>query len=130
SVYLPAGKGWYDFYSGNFIEGGQVLEADAPYERMPLFVKAGSIIPIGPELQYTDEKKPSEITLYVYSGADAEFTLYEDEGTNYDYEIGKRSTIPIHYNDRNKTITIHQRSGEFNGMLKNRSFDIVFIEQD
>lgn len=130
SVYLPAGKGWYDFYSGNFIEGGQVLEADAPYERMPLFVKAGSIIPIGPELQYTDEKKPSEITLYVYSGADAEFTLYEDEGTNYDYEIGKRSTIPIHYNDRNKTITIHQRSGEFNGMLKNRSFDIVFIEPD
>src|SRR5690606_23673916 len=86
--------------------------------------------PIGPELQYTDEKKPSEITLYVYSGADAEFTLYEDEGTNYDYEIGKRSTIPIHYNDRNKTITIHQRSGEFNGMLKNRSFDIVFIEPD
>jgi alpha-D-xyloside xylohydrolase len=87
-VYFPAGSGWYDFYSGKYSEGGLTMAVPAPYERMPLFVKAGSIVPVGPEIEYTAQKPADPVTLYVYTGADASFTLYEDEGTNYNYEKG------------------------------------------
>ena len=87
-LYLPKCAGWYDLYSGKWYAGGQKIVADAPYERMPVFVKAGSIIPFGPELQYTSEKPADTITLNIYTGADASFNLYEDEGTNYNYEKG------------------------------------------
>ena len=87
-LYLPKCAGWYDLYSGKWYAGGQKIIADAPYERMPVFVKAGSIIPFGPELQYTSEKPADTITLNIYTGADASFNLYEDEGTNYNYEKG------------------------------------------
>lgn len=130
SLYLPAGTGWYNFYNGVYTQGGQQIEAEAPYERMPLFVKAGSILPIGPELQYTDEKKASEIILYVYAGADAEFTLYEDEGSNNDYEKGMNSTIRMQYNDQDRSLTIHAARGTFPGMLKNRVFRVVYITSD
>lgn len=126
-VYLPEGAGWYDFYSGQHHLGGQTIEAFAPYERMPLFVKAGSIIPVGPALQYTHEKKPEEITLYVYAGADAEFTLYEDEGTNYNYEQGKYSKINLAYDDGTRRLVIAARQGTFEGMLRNRVFHVVYI---
>jgi alpha-D-xyloside xylohydrolase len=130
SVYFPEQCGWYDFYTGEFIEGGQRLIVDAPYERIPVFVREGSIIPFGPEIQYCDEKPAELINLYVYAGADATFQLYEDEGTNYNYEKGKYATIDISYDDDAKTVTFGKRSGSFNGMLKNRRFNIVLITRD
>jgi alpha-D-xyloside xylohydrolase len=130
SVYFPEQCGWYDFYTGEFIEGGQRLIVDAPYERIPVFVREGSIIPFGPEIQYCDEKPAELINLYVYAGADATFQLYEDEGTNYNYEKGKYATIDISYDDDAKTVTFGKRSGSFNGMLKNRRFNIVLVTKD
>jgi len=130
SVYLPAGHDWYDFYNGNQHKGGQNIEADAPFERMPLFVKSGSILPLGPELQYTNEKKASEITLYIYAGADGEFTLYEDEGTTYDYEKGDFTTITLSYKESDKTLTIGNRTGSFKGMLNSRVFNIVYVSSN
>ena len=126
-VYLPKSAGWYDLYSGKWYKGGQRIIADAPYERMPVFVKAGSIIPFGPELQYTSEKPADTITLNIYTGADASFNLYEDEGTNYNYEKGAFSLIPIKYSEVAKTITIEDRKGSFNGMSSKRVFRINII---
>lgn len=128
TVYLPKGPGWYDFHGGGYHAGGQTITAAAPYERMPLFVKAGSIIPVGPPLQYTDEKPPKEITLLVYAGADASFTLYEDEGTNYDYERGQYSTISFTYDDEGRQLVISDRKGNYKGMLKNRRFNVVYVD--
>ncbi|MBX3255370.1 MAG: DUF5110 domain-containing protein [Chitinophagaceae bacterium] len=129
-VYLPAGQGWYDLYNGAHYSGGQRIRAAAPYEKIPVFVKEGSIIPVGPVLQYSGQKKANDITLYVYTGNDASFNLYEDEGINYRYEQGKFSNIPITYNEAGKTITIGKREGAFEGMLKNRIFRIVWITKE
>lgn len=129
-VYLPKNTAWYDFYKGTYAEGGQTIKADAPYERMPLYVKAGSIIPTGEEVQYTSEKPDMALTLYVYAGADATFTLYEDEGTNYDYEKGKYTNIPISYNDKTKELTIGERIGSFDEMIKERVIEVVYISQE
>jgi alpha-D-xyloside xylohydrolase len=126
-LYLPKCAGWYDLYTGKYYAGTQKINADAPYERMPVYVKAGSIIPFGPELQYTSEKPADVITLNVYTGTDASFNLYEDEGTNYNYEKGAFSIIPIKYNEATKTITIGDRKGSFNGMLQKRIFRINII---
>ncbi|HTM94044.1 MAG TPA: TIM-barrel domain-containing protein, partial [Flavisolibacter sp.] len=126
-MYLPKSAGWYDLYSGKFYAGAQKINADAPYEKMPVFVKAGSIIPFGPELQYTSEKPADIITLNIYTGADASFNLYEDEGTNYNYEKGAFSIIPIKYSEATKTIVIGDRKGSFNGMLQKRLFRINII---
>ena len=126
-LYLPASAGWYDFYSGKWYAAGQKIMADAPYERMPVFVKAGSIIPFGPALQYTAEKPADTITLNVYTGADASFSLYEDEGTNYNYETGAFSIIPVKYSEATKTVTVGDRKGSFTGMLLKRTFRINFI---
>jgi alpha-D-xyloside xylohydrolase len=123
-VYLPKGAGWYDLYSGKWLAGGLKIIADAPYEKMPVFVKAGSIIPFGPDLQYTSEKPADTITLNIYTGADASFNLYEDEGTNYNYEKGAFSIIPIKYNEAAKTLTIDNRRGSFNNVLQKRIFRI------
>lgn len=130
SVYLPKGQGWYNLYTGEYTEGGQTIHADAVYERMPVFVKAGSVLPFGPALQYTTEKKADTITLYVYAGKDGEFTLYEDEGINYNYEKGIYSTIRFLYSENNKTLVIDKREGEFPGMLKNRYFRIKFVTKE
>jgi alpha-D-xyloside xylohydrolase len=127
-LYLPAGQGWYDFYTGQYQPGGQTIEATAPYEQMPIYVREGTILPMGPALQYTDEKKPDTLTLFVYRGKDAVFELYEDEGLNYNYEKGLYAKIPISYNERTGTLTIGKRSGEFPGMLKKRSFRIVPVQ--
>ena len=105
SVYFPKQCGWYDLYTGDYIQGGQRIVVDAPYERMPVFVREGSIIPFGPEMEWSDEKPASLINLYVYEGADGQFKLYEDEGTNYNYEKGKYATINISYDDASKTLT-------------------------
>ncbi len=126
-VYLPKGNGWYDLYTGKHFEGDRKLSADAPYSRMPVFVKAGSIIPFGPELQYTSEKPADTIHLFVYAGKNGVFKLYEDEGNNYDYEKGKYSTIECQYDDTAKQLTIHDRKGSFDGMLQQRVFRISYI---
>ena len=130
NVYFPKQCGWYDLYTGEHIEGGQSLVVDAPYERIPVFVREGSIIPYGPEIQYTDEKPAELITLYVYAGSNGTFQLYEDEGTNYNYEKGKYATIDITYNDASKTLSFGQRQGAFKGMLKERRFQIVYVTKE
>lgn len=103
---------------------------DAPYEQIPVFVREGAIIPFGPEMEWSDEKPAELINLYVYAGQDGSFQLYEDEGTNYNYEKGKYATIDITYDDAAKTVSFGARKGQFNGMLKNRQFNVVLISKD
>ena len=126
-VYLPRQCGWYDFYTGKHYTGGQTITADAPYEKIPVFVPEGAILPFGPAMEWSDEKPAELINLYVYAGRDASFQLYEDEGTNYNYEKGKYATIDITYDDAKKTVTIGARKGSFDGMLKTRRFNVVYV---
>jgi len=126
-VYFPKGTGWYDFYTGKYYAGGQHVTVSSPYERMPLFAPAGGILLFGPDITYVGEKKPSEIDVYVYAGKDGSFYLYEDEGTNYNYEKGAYSKIPFSYNDAQKTLTIGDRTGSYPGMLESRTFRIHYI---
>ena len=128
-VYLPKQKGWYDFYTGAYHAGGQTIVADAPYDKIPVFIPEGAILPIGPEMQWSDEKKPELIDLYVYAGKDGSYTLYEDEGTNYNYEKGKYAVIDFKYNDALKLVTIGARKGSFDGMLQKRRFNIILVDQ-
>jgi alpha-D-xyloside xylohydrolase len=127
SVYLPAGVDWYDFYSGVRHAGGERIEADAPLARMPLFVKAGSIVPIGPEVEHTGQKPQGPITLYVYAGRDGAFELYEDDGVSYGYEKGQFSRIPIRWDDRAGALTIGARQGRWPGMPERRTFRVRWI---
>jgi len=130
-VYLPAaGAPWFNFWTGQTSPAGQQVDADAPVETLPLFVKPGSIIPMGPFLQYSSEKPADPIELRVYRGADGQFTLYEDEGDNYDYEKGKYATIPISWNEAKRTLTIGKRSGSFAGMVKERTFNVVWVSEN
>ena len=123
SVYLPAGAKWYDWWTGELHAGGQTVLADAPIDRCPLYVRAGSIIPIGPDVQYTGEKPWDDLEIRVYPGADGSFTLYEDEGDNHDYENGAYSTVE--FTLKGGRLTIGERSGSFPGMLQTRRFRIV-----
>jgi len=129
-VYLPSGTGWYELKTGKYFNGGQTLTVDAPYTEIPIFVKEGSIIPCGPEIQYSDEKPADPIRLYVYTGKDCSFTLYEDENTNYNYEQGKFALIQFNYNELSKSLSIEERNGNFVGMLKERIFEIIRIGND
>lgn len=129
NVYFPATTGWYDFYSGKHLAGGQLLSVEAPYERMPLYVREGAIVPFGPDMQYTTEKQPVNIKIYVYAGKNGSFTLYEDEGVNYNYEKGKYSMIPFIYNDATRSLIIGTREGSFDGMLNKRTFEVVFVNK-
>lgn len=124
NVYLPAGTRWYDWWTGTRYEGGQTLTADAPIAHSPLYVREGSIIPLGPDVQYTGEKVWDDLEVVVWRGRDADFTLYEDEGDSYRYEEGVFSTIPMHWNDRSHTLTIGKRTGSWPGMPEQRSFRI------
>ena len=128
-VYLPECEGWYDFYSNKFIDGGITAKVAAPYERMPLYVRAGSIVPCGPEIQWTDQKPADVIDLYVYQGADGAFTLYEDENVNYNYEKGIYSMIDFSYEESSKVLTIGERKGKFPGMLKERILNVVPVSK-
>jgi alpha-D-xyloside xylohydrolase len=130
SLYLPGGTGWYELKTGKYFDGGNIIEADAPYTDIPIYVKAGSILPCGPELQYTSEKAADPIRLFVYTGHDASFNLYEDENINYNYEKGKYTIIPFRYNEAAHELTIDNRIGEFEGMLASRTFEIVWISKD
>jgi alpha-D-xyloside xylohydrolase len=126
-LYLPNTNGWYNFYTSEFLEGGQTITAEAKYEQIPLYVKEGSILPCGPNIEYTSQKTNEPFTIYVYSGKDVSFSLYEDENTNYNYEKGKFSNVEFKYDEASKTLTIADRKGSFDGMQKNRIFNIVFI---
>lgn len=128
-VYLPKSCGWYDFYTGQHMAGGQTITVNAPYERIPVFVPEGAIIPIGPDMEWSDEKPAELIDLYIYAGKDGQFELYEDENTNYNYEKGACSTIRITYNNATKNVTFDNRKGSFPGMLQKRRFNIHFISQ-
>jgi alpha-D-xyloside xylohydrolase len=125
-LYLPRGK-WYDFWTGETMDGPMYVNAPAPLSRIPLYTRAGSIVPLGPDLQYAEEKPADPIELRVYSGADGDFNLYEDDNNTYAYEKGAYATIPIRWDDAAQTLTIGDRKGEFPGMLASRTFRIVFV---
>jgi alpha-D-xyloside xylohydrolase len=130
SVYLPQGGQWIDFWTGEALEGGKNVVVDAPIEKMPLMIKAGSIIPMGPFIQYSTEKPADPIELRIYPGADGSFNLYEDENDNYDYEKGAYATIDFHWDDAKHLLTIDDRKGSFPGMLKARTFNVVIVGKD
>lgn len=130
AVYLPQCAGWYDFNTNKFYNGGQEIVADAPYERIPVFVKAGSIIPTGKQMEYTNQYPDDELTIYVYAGADGEFNLYSDEGTNYNYEKGEFAIVPMTYNDAEKTLTIAVRQGSYSGMVEKQKVNVVYIGKE
>ena len=126
ALYLPAGSDWIDFWTGKRENGGRTITAEAPVDKMPIYAKAGSIVAFGPRAEATSAKA-DPIELRLYPGADGDFTLYEDQGDNYDYEHGTYSTIPMHWDDKAETLTIGDRSGSFPGMLEHRTFRIVSV---
>ena len=128
-MYLPAAT-WYDFWSGGLIKGGQAIDAPAPLERLPLFVRAGAILPLGPEVQFAAEKPADPLEIRIYRGADGDFTLYEDENDNYNYEKGAFATIGFHWDDAKQSLAIGERKGTFPGMLKDRTFRVVFVREN
>ncbi|MCX8094336.1 MAG: DUF4968 domain-containing protein [Candidatus Goldbacteria bacterium] len=127
NIYLPSGKKWYDFWTGKVLTGGRILTLKPSIDTIPLFIPAGSIIPIGPQIQWVSEKPADPIEIRVYTGQDAEFELYEDENDNYNHEKGAYSIIPFKWDDKNKILTIGKRNGKFPGMLLKRKFNIVFV---
>jgi alpha-D-xyloside xylohydrolase len=128
NLYLPAGHDWVDFWTGRRTKGGQSISADAPLDRIPIYAKAGSIIPFGPEVQSASAKS-DPIDLRIYAGEDGDFSLYEDEGDNYDYEHGAYSVIPMHWDDKAGTLTVGDRRGGFPGMLAHRTFRVVSVTE-
>jgi alpha-D-xyloside xylohydrolase len=124
--YLPAGSDWYDFWTGEKLSGSKKVTKETPFDIIPLYIKAGAILPIGPAVQYAEEKKWDELEVRIYPGADGKFVLYEDENDNYNYEKGVYSTITFNWNDKSKSLTINDRNGSFPGMLESRKFNIVF----
>ncbi len=127
NLYLPGSEKWINFWTGESVSSGGRADVPAPEEQIPLFIRAGSILPLGPDLQYAGEKSADPIELRVYRGADGAFILYEDEGDSYRYEKGAFATIPMKWNESSKTLTIGDRAGEFSGMLKGRTFRIVWV---
>jgi alpha-D-xyloside xylohydrolase len=126
-VYLPAGTDWYDFHTGERYPGGTTLQAAAPLARMPLFVRAGSIVPIGPAIRHTGESLNAPLTLLVYTGADGRFDLYEDDGVSFGYERAEWSRIPIRYDDDAGELHLGERIGGFEGMAEARKIEVRWI---
>jgi alpha-D-xyloside xylohydrolase len=127
TLYLPASPSWYDFWTGQSQTGSRQITAEAPLDRLPLYIRAGSILPLGPEIEYTGEKSDAPIELRIYPGADADFTLYEDEGDTYAYEKGAHTLIPIHWTDATRTLTIGDRQGTYPNMPATRTFNIILV---
>jgi alpha-D-xyloside xylohydrolase len=128
-VHLPIDVGWYDFWTGRWSRPLDQVRA-APLDTIPVQVRAGAIIPFGPDLQYTDEKPADPITLFVYAGRDGAFTLYEDDGITNGYERGAFATIPLRWDDKSRTLTVGKREGTFPGMLGRRTFQVVLVGRD
>ena len=129
-VYLPKGTKWFDFWTGEMLNGGQMVTKEVPIDIIPLYVRAGSIVPFGPKVQYSTEKKWNNLEIRIYPGADGEFVLYEDENDNYNYEKGAYSIIKFTWDDANRTLNIADREGTFPGMLKSRKFNIVVVDKE
>jgi len=127
-VYLPKGNKWYNFWTGAAIEGGQTIEAAAPIETMPLYVKAGSVVPMGPNIEYATQNPGGAIELRVYAGADGTFKYYEDENDNYNYEKGAHAAFSFKWNDKLRQLTITDRKGSYPGMPQKRVFNIVLVK--
>ena len=127
NVYLPASPAWYNFWTGSSTPGSKEIDAEAPLDRMPLYIRAGSILPMGPEIEYTAQDAGGPIELRIYSGEDGDFDLYEDAGDSYDYEKGQHSVIPIHWNESTGVLTIGEREGSFPGMVATRQFRVVLV---
>jgi alpha-D-xyloside xylohydrolase len=126
-LYLPQATAWYDFWTGESVQSGREMEADAPLDRLPLYVRAGSILPMGPEIEYANQEPGGPIELRIYRGADGAFDLYEDSGDSYDYAKGIHSIIPLRWNDKADVLTIGARQGSFPGMIGTRQFRIVLV---
>jgi alpha-D-xyloside xylohydrolase len=129
-VYLPAGASWFDFWTGDTLKGGQYIQRKVPISIMPLYVKAGAIIPWGPDVQFATEKSWDNLQIRVYPGREGKFVLYEDENDNYNYEKGMYSEIPFHWDERTGVLTIGPRTGQFPGMLTSRHFNIVLVDKE
>jgi alpha-D-xyloside xylohydrolase len=127
-VYLPAGTDWINFWTGEKVAGGRELTTPAPIETLPLFVRAGSIVPMGPVMQYATEKPDAPYEIRVYPGADGRFTIYEDDNETYAYKKGAHATIPLTWNDRRQELTIGARTGEFPGLVRERLYRVVFVK--
>jgi alpha-D-xyloside xylohydrolase len=128
NVYLPKSTSWYNFWTGKRFTGGQLIKTDAPQDKIPLFVKAGSIIPMGKFIQSTSEKS-NTIEIRIYTGADGQFNLYSDEGDNYNYEKGKYTVIPFKWNEQQQILTIDKQQGTYEGALKKHVFNIVWVNE-
>lgn len=126
-VYLPKGSDWIDFWTGEQIGGGTTVNSVAPADRIPLYTRAGSIVPLGPVMEWSDQKPCDPIELRIYPGADGSLSLYEDSGDGYDYEKGAHSVIPISWKEAERKLTIGARQGSFPGMLAKRTFHIVWV---
>ncbi|WP_183573549.1 glycoside hydrolase family 31 protein [Mucilaginibacter sp. X5P1] len=127
NVYLPASTKWYDFYTGKQYDGGQRIESVAPIDIIPLYIKAGSMVPMGPVMQYATEKPANNIELRIYPGANGQFEYYEDENDNYNYEKGASATFKFTWNDKTHQLTISDTKGNFNGMIKKHTFNVVLV---
>jgi len=130
NVYLPKSAGWFDFWTGKHFYGGQSIKTDVPLDKIPLFVKAGSIIPMGKIIQYTGEKSTDTLEIRVYKGADAKFDLYEDEGDNYNYEKGRYTIVSFNWNEKSQSLTISDRKGNYTGSLAKRIFNVVLVSEN
>ncbi|MBQ3984181.1 MAG: DUF5110 domain-containing protein [Bacteroidales bacterium] len=128
-VYLPAG-GWYDFSTGAYIQGGARITASAPYDHIPVFVRAGSIVPMGPEIEYTAQQQDGSLDIFIYGGKDGTFTLYEDDGLTYAYEKGAYATVPMTWDDASRTFTLGARQGSYDGMFKERTVRVTLTTPD
>ena len=127
-LYLPPANAWYDFWTGDRLEGGRRVEAQAPLDRIPLYVRAGSILPLGQEVEYADQPTKEPIELRIYRGADGTFTLYEDQGDTYAYEKDAHAVIPIRWDDKAATLTIGARQGTYPGMPEERAFRVLVVD--
>jgi alpha-D-xyloside xylohydrolase len=127
-VYLPAGSDWFDFWSGKRFDGGQTIISEAGLDTIPIFVRAGSILPLGPQINHTEEQPQGKVCLQIYPGQDGAFTLYQDEGDNYNYEKGSFSTIRLRWEENRKRLIIEERQGSFPGMKKVLEFCVSLME--
>jgi alpha-D-xyloside xylohydrolase len=128
-VYLPKSTTWYDFWTGKRFEGGQTIKTSAPLDKIPLFVKAGSIIPMGKFIQYTGQKLLDTLEIRIYKGADGRFDLYEDEGDSYNYEKGNYTVIPFNWDEKRQTLTIRDKQGYYSGNLTKRILNVIFVNE-
>lgn len=130
TVYLPSGSNWYDFWNGKVYKGGRSVTVSSPLNRLPLFVKAGTILPMGPFVQYATEKSQEPVEIRIYRGQDASFSLYEDDNNTYNYERGQYATVDFYWDDSSKELVISERKGYFDGINDEKKFNVVLVDEE